>query len=159
MIDYAQVISQIEDQCCGACKHGLAKRALLQLVETVPNPVEPEQILPEPKKAVKVHKQARMVAKGRTEKACNACHVVKPVTAYPKNKTCADGHTGTCAACTQERQRRNHLAAQARKNGNTLLDKVMADTKRLHDFRCQVCHCNFQSQAKLDEHNEQRHDG
>jgi hypothetical protein len=159
MINYSEVISQIEDQHCGSCKHGLAKRALLQLVETVPIPVKPEQTMPEPKKAVKVHRQPRMVVKGRTEKACNRCHVIKPVSAYPKNRTCADGHAGTCSACTQERAKRNYLAAQARKRGSTVLDKVAADTKALAAPRCQICHCNFISQAKLDEHNEMRHGG
>lgn len=157
MIDYAQVITQIEDVHCGACKHGLAKRALSQLVNL------PEIVLPhtpqaeQSKKAIKAHKQPRMVAKGRTEKPCNACHVIKPISAYPLNKTCTDGHAGTCRACTQERAHRYYAAKMAQEKGNALLDKVAADTKKLHDFRCDLCHANFLDQAKLDAHNMLRH--
>jgi hypothetical protein len=159
MVDYQQLVSEMRDKHCGACAVGLSVKAMEELArnEITQAPVKAEQTLPKPVKAAKVHKQARMVVKGRTEKACNACHTIKPVSAYPLNKKCADGHTGTCAACTKERMRRNYQAAQARKRGNTVLDRVEADTKKLHDNRCFVCHCNFESQAKLTEHNKQRH--
>ena len=90
--------------------------------------------------------------KTRTEKACNACRVVKPITAFPVNKSCADGHTGTCKACVADRVSKRRSAKKEQKNGKTA-PLTSLDGK----YRCEDCHAVFMGAIQLREHRQLRH--
>jgi hypothetical protein len=147
MTDYQALANEMRDRHCGACKYGLAIRALQCLDEG--EPIAIPTVLPSDKPTAKpkVRNYLDPAAETRTEKACNNCGVLKPVTAYPKNKTCADGHAGTCSACTKERIHRVYLAKKAK--------KIQAKTAPKLDgkFRCDPCHAIFNTKQALDGHN------
>lgn len=73
----------------------------------------------------------------RTEKPCSKCRLVKPLSAYPKNRRGRDGHHSNCKVChtktvTDLRVRR------ARAGCCSLCGAVMRPTK--HTFQwCDAC--------------------
>ena len=63
------------------------------------------------KKAKGYRAPASSDAEIRKEKACHKCGQVKPLSEYGLNKTCADGHGGTCKQCYREKYAAGHPQA------------------------------------------------
>jgi hypothetical protein len=88
--------------------------------------------------------------KTRTEKPCHKCHTVKPLSEYPTNHQCADGHTGTCKNCTKARHDA-HRAACAPKPET--LDSAESDYPK----NCDLCHAICQTERRYARHMELVH--
>jgi len=80
-------------------------------------------------------------------KKCNKCGEEKDLTHYSPNKTCKDGHVGTCKPCANERvskwykdnRARRQLAANKRNQERKSL--VVAH----FGDRCEDCHNSFEN--------------
>ena len=165
-MDLSQVIAEIESHCAG-CKFARALQALRDLRGDEKIVTRAAAAMQPPPAGVPVPrtKRPRKFARstGDFEKPCNKCHVVKPVSAFPKNKGCKDGHTGICCVCTAERSKRSYAERMKRKRKaaapemlRPALDKIAADTEKLKadgKFRCDPCHGVFLTKAALDGHN------
>jgi len=149
MVNLNPVIADIEAQC-RKCKIGEAIRLLREIQAEFGLAVQTSHE-PKPKPAavswtiaVKAPKQPRKAAKGpagtRTEKACHKCGQVKPLEEYPKNKTCRDGHTGTCRVCTVDRLHANY---KEKHPPAPVSDKP---------YRCDKCGKRFITKFVIDEH-------
>ena len=68
-----------------------------------------------------------------SEKQCNKCGTVKPLTQFAKNKNCADGHLTTCRDCAklyrQQNAGRRRQTDEARRRRDGVAPKVVFDTE------------------------------
>lgn len=150
-MNITEIITEIRDNHCGACKFGLAMRALEQLQSNETIVALATAVPPPAAPPLKPPWKRQRKAPLDFEKPCNKCHVTKPLSAYPKNKTCRDGHTGTCATCTNERVRKNKQTALDRIAGGTKVLK--AQPPRLDGrIKCEPCRAVFTSEKSFREH-------
>ncbi len=142
-MNVAEIIQTIRQDHCTGCKVGLAIEALYKLGSPC---------LPVPSEAVKIaqpkkdKRRAAPEARTRTEKACNKCGVIKPLSAYPTNNACADGHTGACKACTSERHKENYLKKHAATSAPGSGDSEDSD------LACKLCSARCSSANRLASH-------
>ncbi|MFH0851570.1 MAG: hypothetical protein V1876_02370 [Candidatus Peregrinibacteria bacterium] len=120
-------------------------------------PIKPKPIRSKPTKSAKTRlKPAQSVSRRgdphRTEKACNKCHTVKPLSDYDKNAACRDGHVGTCMVCARARQ----AAAKARRKQMEKLTPA-ASPKPPATRECDICGAQFRALDTLLEHKKMRH--
>jgi len=118
---------------------------LFEVHGTEPVPVLLEKESPLSGTWVRKLKSVAVDPKTRTEKACNKCHVVKPLAEYPKNHTCADGHTGECKECCRKRAR-----ASWRKHHGKPEVGPSADPEAT--ITCKLCNAVCHGHAKYKSH-------
>lgn len=72
--------------------------------------------------------QGRQAAQGETAtieqfKKCNCCDRLLPMSAFPTNRSCKDGHEGVCKKCRKERNKEKPRAKKASPNPKAVEEK------------------------------------
>lgn len=166
-MDFAKVIELIQNEHCRNCKAGKALIALKGLderkAEERPTPSQPVTSgNGQRKPAIKISQ----LPKGKG-KACKKCGQSKPLDAFPKHTQCADGHTGTCRQCINNRVRER--AAKKRKESAKVEETApeseapaarspkQPDGNAAKPFGCDKCGVRFILKTSLAEHMRMRH--
>ncbi len=146
----------IREEKCGACPVSKAIQSLQEL-QSDPAPVE-VTICP-PAAAMRVAGRIKKVRrvnfedpKTRTHKPCNICHKDLPLAEYGKNKTCADGHEGTCRGCKKLRIKAAYLKKRGKAKAGKLPSPSAAPDPVDSDLNCILCHAAATSPERLASH-------
>ena len=135
-----KTIKDIQESDCVNCRSGKALMALKELANTLERPSETNPA-PPVKTPRRKYKRRTSAAASRTEKPCNKCSQVLPLSEYGKNKSCADGHEGTCKKCKKERIKRSKARKQQAEKGS-----------RFREYPCELCNEKFASPERLASH-------
>ncbi len=152
---YQKAIQELQEHC-RECRIGQAIDLLMEFVPGSdlpgPEPAKPKQTRAKPIKADPSRSEPDQSVStrikpnpNRTEKPCNKCHTVKPLSEFTPNKACLDGHVGTCRTCERERVRKQQGKASP----------PPAKSDKPH--ACKVCGVRFHSIDTLTEHTKLRH--
>ena len=155
------VISKTQENHCGNCQIGKALAELLRLRNTLQpsTAVQDEPAAPKSKlqKKTATYKKSLSAQKLGKSKVCNGCNLEWPIVNFPKNKTCAGGHAGTCRNCVRERV--NQRAAAKKKQGMPIKQDANTKTPRPSDqeepessLECKFCHAPCASPERLERH-------
>jgi hypothetical protein len=146
-----EIINTLKENHCGKCAVAAAIAALEKICsEPLQITACPPAAAKKPAKALKL-KPVAGDPKTRTEKACKKCGVVKPLSEYPKNHTCADGHTGECKKCCRNRSR----ASWRKRHGKP---EVSPNADSEATVTCKLCNAVCRNQAKYKSHMRTVHD-
>jgi len=144
-MELEQIISEIQTSQCCNCKYGKALIALKGLDK----PELPAEASEAPASGNGKGLNTR-AAISRKEKTCHGCGVVKPLAAYPVNKGCVGGHSGTCKGCIRERAKARRHAKKAASNSRTVPESEPQEPAG--ELICQLCHARASSPKRLASH-------
>ncbi len=135
-------IKLIEKDHCATCQYGVVL-SMLRSLSAAYKPVvqkeeERKQEMRTVTRAKRKYTRRQQTDANAFEKACNVCHVVKPLSEYEPNKGCADGHIGQCKSCRKEKARLRHERVAANMTTdpiNDMIDEIAASTRELKEKR------------------------
>jgi len=91
--------------------------------------------------------------KTRTHKPCNKCRKDKPLSEFPPNSQCADGHVGECKGC-----RRIRSSANWRKKHGKVQPTAAETAAPATDLKCRLCNALASTPDRLASHMRIVHD-